>query len=805
MFTMKRKALKSLSIAVLSLGLCAYMPDPVYIDPNDFESDYINVDIPLQAISIKDGDSFLYNTTITNRLIFEFDPNQSAPEVSTVSYTFDDFTLQTYAQDDWAMEFRNLSSDKTLNIKFIVNGSNTITSGNSALSPIYLTSEGGDMNVIFTLPNCSCDQYSDITIGTASQSSQDIQVIERNNCNGTDTLLNCRCNPGDNERFMSDIKPNPTEYFNIYGYLHDYTEANLEESECEEPTCTESGKNVYMCPRCSSYVTETVPALGHDTYLNMEETVEATCTEGGLNWYTCSRCDYYYTEDTDPLGHEWILDSEITPATCGAAGTGSYICELCGSTKTDTISNEGIDHTWGDWVTVTEPDCSKEKDGLERHTCTVCGATEEETIYFEHSWVERTLVEGTCLTEGMFAFVCSVCGYYDEEEVENTGYVPDNHEGTQTMVIDIEPTETTTGSAHYEWSCCGERVLNQQGQPLTVTLCKTNEHIWDLTQILEEATCSHPGRGFYTCMECGMTKEQEIVVEHTWTDWETVREPNCGTKTNGSEKRTCLVCGEVETNEIEYEHMWRENTITEATCITEGSWGMVCAICGYYDPREVQRTGYNPDNHEGTEVLVIDRQPTATAEGLGHYEWSCCHENVLNQDETLLTVTLCKTNEHEWWIEEIVEQGSCTVDGVALYKCGVCGMTKQDAVSGHLWNETRFAEPTCITRGSWGMQCEICGAIDPEQVFYEDFDPDNHEGVKKLVVDVAATKEREGEGHYEWSCCGAKVLDEDGSLVTTVIPKLTKDTSKDVLSEIVVGKAEEGSEPTEKNCCRRST
>ena len=69
--------------------------------------------------------------------------------------------------------------------------------------------------------------------------------------------------------------------------------------------------------------------------------------------------------------------------------------------------------------------------------------------------------------------------------------------------------------------------------------------------------------------------------------------------------------------------MWREDTITEATCITEGSWGMVCAVCGYYDPREVETTGYDPENHEGTEVLVIDREPTATREGSGHYEWSC--------------------------------------------------------------------------------------------------------------------------------------------------------------------------------------
>ena len=126
-----------------------------------------------------------------------------------------------------------------------------------------------------------------------------------------------------------------------------------------------------------------------------------------------------------------------------------------------------MEHSWGDWVTVTEPDCSIEKDGLRRHTCTVCGATEEEAIYFEHQWVERDIVEGTCLTEGKSAFVCSVCGYYDEDEVENTGYVSDNHEGTQVMVIDVEPTEATEGSAHYEWSCCGATVTNGEGVPRT--------------------------------------------------------------------------------------------------------------------------------------------------------------------------------------------------------------------------------------------------------------------------------------------------------------------------------------------------
>jgi hypothetical protein len=238
MFTMKRKALKSLSIIAMSFGLCAYMPDPVIINESDFESSHINTNTPFTPIAINDGDSFLYNTTINDRLIFELQATSDMPEVNNVSFTFDNFTLQTYPENDQAFEIRNLT-DNTLNITFVINGQNFITCGNSALSPIYLTSEGGAINVFFTLPNCSCDQYAEITIGTAMVSSEDIFVIERNNCPGSNKLLNCRANPGDNDNFLN-VKPNPTQYYMISGYIHDYTEANLVEEDCTEPTCTES-------------------------------------------------------------------------------------------------------------------------------------------------------------------------------------------------------------------------------------------------------------------------------------------------------------------------------------------------------------------------------------------------------------------------------------------------------------------------------------------------------------------------------------------------------------------------------------
>lgn len=55
--------------------------------------------------------------------------------------------------------------------------------------------------------------------------------------------------------------------------------------------------------------------------------------------------------------------------------------------------------------------------------------------------------------------------------------------------------------------------------------------------------------------------------QHTWSEWETVKENNCGV--NGSRKHTCSVCGEVETEVIP---ATGNHTLNEEE---------ICIVCGY--------------------------------------------------------------------------------------------------------------------------------------------------------------------------------------------------------------------------------
>ena len=115
-------------------------------------------------------------------------------------------------------------------------------------------------------------------------------------------------------------------------------------------------------------------------------TTEATCTEEGVMTYTCSGCDETYTETIDALGH-----------------------------------------TWGEWETTQELNCT-DSDGVATRTCTVCGETETETTTKSgsHSYVVSETT-GDCVTETVYTYTCSVCG----DSYTVTGdVVPDNHVGT---------------------------------------------------------------------------------------------------------------------------------------------------------------------------------------------------------------------------------------------------------------------------------------------------------------------------------------------------------------------------------------
>jgi len=62
-------------------------------------------------------------------------------------------------------------------------------------------------------------------------------------------------------------------------------------------------------------------------------------------------------------------------------------------------------HTYGDWTTVTEADCSTETNGSKERTCSVCGTKETQVVNYIH---QGFLMHG-------YGETCSVCGATDCE------------------------------------------------------------------------------------------------------------------------------------------------------------------------------------------------------------------------------------------------------------------------------------------------------------------------------------------------------------------------------------------------------
>ena len=130
-------------------------------------------------------------------------------------------------------------------------------------------------------------------------------------------------------------------------------------------TCTTAGSQSKHCSRCDSKTEVTsVPALGHIGGT-------ATCTEKAV----CTRCSVAYG---NALGHDYATTFTIdTAAKCETEGSKSHHCLRCDA-KTDVTAIPATSHSWSAWVEVTPATFNTE--GLEKHTCSICGKEETRSI-----------------------------------------------------------------------------------------------------------------------------------------------------------------------------------------------------------------------------------------------------------------------------------------------------------------------------------------------------------------------------------------------------------------------------------------
>lgn len=205
--------------------------------------------------------------------------------------------------------------------------------------------------------------------------------------------------------------------FNVT-YPIECTEHDWDESKVTtEPTGTKEGIKTYTCKNCATTRTETIKALGHD-YSN-EWTIDkaATCTQGVSKSHHCTRCDDKKDVTIIPkIEHNWNSGVVTKKATCTQSGVRTYTCKDCKTTKTEVIKALGHDYS-NDWTIDKAATCTEE--GSKSHHCTRCEDKKDVTRIekLSHSWKLTSTIESTKDKEGKNIYTCSLCNEKREEVI----------------------------------------------------------------------------------------------------------------------------------------------------------------------------------------------------------------------------------------------------------------------------------------------------------------------------------------------------------------------------------------------------
>ncbi|MGN0461492.1 MAG: leucine-rich repeat protein, partial [Ruminococcus sp.] len=119
-------------------------------------------------------------------------------------------------------------------------------------------------------------------------------------------------------------------------YIDNYTnplEHNVVTDKAIPSTCKNDGKTEGShCSRCNKVFVaqETVKATGH-SYDNGIVKIKATCTESGKKVFTCKKCSYSYSKTIAATGHNYR--TRVTMATFDKSGSSVTYCSICGIVK----------------------------------------------------------------------------------------------------------------------------------------------------------------------------------------------------------------------------------------------------------------------------------------------------------------------------------------------------------------------------------------------------------------------------------------------------------------------------------------
>lgn len=363
--------------------------------------------------------------------------------------------------------------------------------------------------------------------------------------------------------------------------------------------CVNPAKYFYSC-ECGAHTNDTALVFengdpnGHK-FGEWKASKSADCTTGGKEKHICSVCKAEEERDTAPLGHDWNAEYTIdVKPTCTKPGSKSIHCSRCDATK-DVTEIEPTGHSFGEW-TVSK--------------------------------------DSTCVAGGQKTRKCETCGY---TEYEDTDIDSNAHEWEENYTIDKEPTCTTEGSKSIHCSRCDATKDS--------TVIPVTDHTYGEWEIVTPSTCTENGVKKHACIHCGFEQTEIIEPAHEWEDSRTVDiAPSCTEQ--GEDSVHCRNCDErKDIKEISPKgHDWSEwKTLVEPTITSEGKEYRACNVCGIKEEKALPKLSgkkewkhdenkhwhvddngniIDVDDHEFK--WVVDKEPTATEPGIGHYECIAC-------------------------------------------------------------------------------------------------------------------------------------------------------------------------------------
>ena len=200
--------------------------------------------------------------------------------------------------------------------------------------------------------------------------------------------------------------------------------------------------------------------------------------------------------------------------------------------------------------------------------------------------------------------------------------------------------------ARYFYSCeCGAHTNDTM---LVFENGDLGDHTLGEWTVSKDSTCVAGGQKARKCKVCSYTEYEDTDIDsdaHEWEeDYTTDKEPTCTVA--GSESIHCSLCdARKDIKEISPKgHDWSEwKTLVEPTITSEGKACRSCNVCGIKEEKALPKLSgkkewkhdenkhwhvddngniIDLDDHEFK--WVVDKEPTATEPGIGHYECIAC-------------------------------------------------------------------------------------------------------------------------------------------------------------------------------------